>query len=154
MIGNFIAHRADALTSNEPSRFKTNRGTGTLFGTGGGINTASAGSQPNGPPVAFSATPDQNGNLNRLAFGTSLKRMMTANRQPEATEDAGDNTGTFEGRMALGATLANDPPAIATHPSISGPRDMRPVLKTTPMDRAATSASCTSARTIRSCPVF
>jgi outer membrane autotransporter protein len=116
VIGNFIAHRADALTSNEPSRFRTNRGTGTLFGGGGETNTASAGGQPGGPPVAFSATPDQNGNLNRLAFGTSLKHMLAAKKQPQATEGGGDNTATLEGRMALGATLANEPPALANAP--------------------------------------
>ncbi|MBY0225547.1 MAG: autotransporter domain-containing protein, partial [Hyphomicrobium sp.] len=116
VIGNFIAQRADALTSNEPSRFKNRqRLNGTLFGANGGGNQVASGGQPGGPPVAFSATPDADGNVSRLAFGTSLKQMMAA-KKSEAASSAAAAGASPEGRMALGASLANDPPPLASSP--------------------------------------
>ncbi len=107
VIGNFVAHRADALTGNEPSRLRDfRRHRGTLFGSngaGGAAATADNGSDASGPPVAFNVTPDADGKLSRLAFGTSLQKLMGAKRQ-SSESSASRSSERPDGAMALGAS--------------------------------------------------
>ena len=118
VIGNFIARRADALTSNEMSRFRDRRRfNGSLFGSSSnavGGQSASLSAQ-SGAPVALNVSPDEDGNFSRLAFATSLKQLMRP-KPPTSGAGEADDAARPDGMMALGANKAGDPGPLANSP--------------------------------------
>ena len=100
VIKNFMSHRADVLTSNEPDRARNFRRLGkSLFGgdTGESGGSVSGG----GAPFNLEMSGSDDGGSGRLAFATSLQQMLVASRRSKSAE--GGQTGESPAqKMGLG----------------------------------------------------
>ncbi|MCK5549403.1 MAG: putative Ig domain-containing protein, partial [Hyphomicrobiaceae bacterium] len=91
---NFLQHRADMVTSQEPGRVHNFRRLGdSLMGGNGGSGAQMSGG--GGVPFNLGMTPNADGGVSKVTFSTSLQQMLQAKRSDRFSAD-----GT--GRMALG----------------------------------------------------
>jgi len=91
---NFLQHRADMVTSQEPGRVHNFRRLGdSLMGGNGGSGAQMLGG--GGVPFNLGMTPNADGGVSKVTFSTSLQQMLQAKRSDRFSAD-----GT--GRMALG----------------------------------------------------
>ncbi len=119
VIKNFVAHRADVLTSDDADRTKNfRRLSGSLLGgsSTGGQTAGYAGDSR--APVDVAVTADDDGSAGRVAFATSLQQMLAYARKEkgEATADGADGL-PIGGRMALGAATGGAGANTAVNPA-------------------------------------